>query len=208
MVITKKTPSIVYWLGNKLCLNITNRCSNDCYYCFRRYKNGIGDFNLKLLREPSQKEIIKQLKEVINRKHWNEIVFCGFGEPTARLDCLLEITRWIKKHFGTAVRIDTNGHGHLLNPGRDVIKELKDAGVDKISVSLNAHDEATYIEVCKPQFEKAFENVLKFIEKAGREFDTEITTITIPEVDIQKVRKIAEKMGVKFRIRQYIPCFW
>ncbi|RLI45044.1 metallo cofactor biosynthesis protein [Candidatus Bathyarchaeota archaeon] len=208
MVIVKKTPSIVYWLGNKLCLNITNRCSNDCYYCFRRYKNGIGDFNLKLLREPSQKEIIKQLKEVINRKHWNEIVFCGFGEPTARLDCLLEITRWIKKHFGIAVRIDTNGHGHLLNPRRDVIKELKDAGVDKISVSLNAHDEATYIEVCKPQFEKAFENVLKFIEKAGREFDTEITTITIPEVDIQKVRKIAEKMGVKFRIRQYIPCFW
>jgi TatD family-associated radical SAM protein len=204
----KKAPSIVYWLGNKLCLNITNRCSNDCYYCFRRYKNGIGDFNLKLLKEPSQKEIIQQLKESINRKHWNEIVFCGFGEPTERLDCILEVTRWVKEHFGIAVRIDTNGHGCLLNPRRKVIKELKDAGVDRISVSLNAHDEATYIDVCKPRFEKAFENVLKFIEKAGREFDTEITTVTIPEVNIRKVRETAEKMGVKFRIREYIPCFW
>lgn len=107
-----------------------------------------------------------------------------------------------------AVRIDTNGHGCLLNPKRNVIKELKEAGVDRISVSLNAHDKATYIQVCKPQFENAFENVLKFIEKASREFDTEITTVTIPEVDIQKVRETAGKMGVKFRIRQYIPCFW
>jgi len=208
MSITKKAPSIVYWLGNKLCLNITNRCSNDCYYCFRRYKNGIRDFNLKLLREPSQEEIIQQLKKTINRHFWNEIIFCGFGEPTERLDCILEVTRWVKKHFGMVVRIDTNGHGCLLNPERNVIKELKEAGVDRISVSLNAHDEATYIQVCKPQFEKAFENVLKFIEKASREFDTEITTVTIPEVDIQKVRETTGKMGVRFRIREYIPCFW
>ncbi len=208
MSFIKGPPSIVYWLGNNLYLNITNQCSNDCYYCFRKYKNGIEDFNLKLCREPSPKEIIQQLQRVLNRKNWNEIVFCGFGEPMERLNCILEVTAGIKKHFAKPVRIDTNGQGYLLNPGREVIRELKEAGVDKISVSLNAHNEETYLYVCKPKFKKPFENVLKFIENASKELSTEITTVTIPEVDVPKVREMASKMGVALRIRQYVPCFW
>ncbi|KPV64116.1 MAG: molybdenum cofactor biosynthesis protein A [Candidatus Bathyarchaeota archaeon BA2] len=204
----KKSPSVVYWLGNDLYLNITNRCSNNCYFCFRKFKDGIQGFNLKLRREPSPNEVIKKLQEVINRKNWSEVVFCGFGEPLERLDRVLEVTRWIKKYSGMIVRIDTNGQGCLLNKGRKVVRELKEAGVDKISVSLNAHEKETYNQVCKPTFENAFENVLGFIEKAGKEFDVEITVVTIPEVNIQKVRKIARKLGVGFRIREYIPCFW
>ena len=204
----KKSPSVVYWLGNDLYLNITNRCSNNCYFCFRKFKDGIQGFNLKLRREPSPNEVIKKLQEVINRKNWSEVVFCGFGEPLERLDRVLEVTRWIKKYSGMIVRVDTNGQGCLLNKGRKVVRELKEAGVDKISVSLNAHEKETYNQVCKPTFENAFENVLGFIEKAGKEFDVEITVVTIPEVNIQKVRKIARKLGVGFRIREYIPCFW
>jgi len=205
---TKKPPSIVYWLGNNLYLNITNQCPNNCYYCFRKYKNGIDGFNLKLRREPSSKEVIQQLQKVLNRKNWSEIVFCGFGEPMERLNCVLEVTTWMKKHFTKVVRIDTNGQGYLLNPRREVARELKEAGVNKISVSLNAHDEATYIHVCKPKLKNAFENVLKFTENASKELNTEITTVTIPEVDIPKVREMARKMGVAFRVREYIPCFW
>jgi len=208
MMPTTKPPSIVYWLGNNLYLNITNQCSNNCYYCFRRYKNGVDGFNLKLRREPSPKEVVQQLQRVLNRINWNEIVFCGFGEPMERLNCILEVTGWTKKHFAKVVRINTNGQGYLLNPRREVIRELKEAGIDKISVSLNAHNEATYVYVCKPKLKNAFENVLKFIENASEEFSTELTTITIPEVDIPKVREMARKMGVAFRIREYIPCFW
>jgi cyclic pyranopterin phosphate synthase len=208
MSFTKKRPNIVYWLGNNLYLNITNQCSNNCYYCFKKYKNGIDGFNLKLHREPSPKEVIQQLQRVLKRKNWNEIVFCGFGEPMERLNCILEVTKWAKKHFQKVVRIDTNGQGYLLNPRREVIRELKEAGVGKISVSLNSHNETTYIDVCKPKFKNAFENVLKFIEKASKKFDTEITTVTIPEVDIPKVREMARKIGVAFRIREYVPCFW
>jgi len=204
----KKSPSVVYWLGNNLYLNITNRCPNNCYFCLRKFKDDIEGFNLKLRREPSSNEVIKKLQEVINRKNWREVVFCGFGEPLERLDCVLEVTRWIKKHSGKIVRIDTNGQGYLLNKERRVIKELKEAGVDKISVSLNAHEKETYDQVCKPAFENAFENVLEFIEKAREEFDVEITTVTIQEVNIPKVREIARKLGVGFRIREYIPCFW
>ena len=204
----RRSSSVVYWLGNILYLNITNRCPNNCYFCFRKFKNGVREFNLKLRKEPSSNEVIKELQKVINRKKWKEVVFCGFGEPLERLDCVLEVTRWIKKYSGKVVRVDTNGQGYLLNKGRDVVKELKKAGVDKVSVSLNAHDETTYNLICKPEFENAFENVLGFIEKAKKDLDTEITVVTISEVDISKVRELAKRIEVGFRVREYIPCFW
>jgi len=205
----KRNPSIVYWLGNSLYLNVTNRCSNSCYFCFRKFKNGIREFNLKLEKEPTSEEVIEELRKVINRKSWSEVVFCGFGEPLERLNLVLEVTRWIKKHYWKVVRVDTNGQGYLLNKGRDVVQELKEAGVDKVSVSLNAYDKATYNQICKPVFEDAYENVLEFIKKAKEEgLETEATAVTIPEVDLAKVKELAENMGIKFSVREYIPFFW
>jgi cyclic pyranopterin phosphate synthase len=204
-----RKPSVVYWLDNSLYLNITNRCSNNCYFCFRRFKKGIREFNLKLEKEPTREEVIEELGKVINRKNWSEVVFCGFGEPLERLDLVLEVTRWVKKHFWKIVRVDTNGQGYLLNKGRDVVRELKEAGVDKVSVSLNAQDKEAYDQVCKPIFEHAYENILKFIKRAKDEgLDTEATAVTIPEVDLEKVKELAKNMGVKFSLREYIPCFW
>ncbi len=208
MSIASRKPSIVYWLGDNLYLNITNRCSNNCYFCFRRYKRGINRFKLKLRGEPTLSQIVDELQNFINRRSWKEVVFCGFGEPLEKLDHVLEVTKWIKKHFAITVRIDTNGQAYLLNKGRNVIEELKEAGVDRISVSLNAHNEETYNHVCKPKFQYAYENVIKFIEKAKAQLDTEITTVTIPEVDATKVKEMATRMGVKFRLRAYEPCFW
>jgi len=215
MTSMKRKPSVVYWLpsdnalGFSLYLNITNRCPNHCYFCFRKFKNGVREFNLKLRKEPSSNEVIKELQKVINRKNWKEVVFCGFGEPLERLNCVLEVTRWIKKYSGKVIRVDTNGQGYLLNKGREVVKELKNAGVDKVSISLNAHDETTYNQISKPEFENVFENVLEFIEKAKEEdLDTEITVVTISEVNVSKVRELAKIMGVGFRVREYIPCFW
>lgn len=175
----------------------------------RRFKNGVGRFNLKLRKEPSSNEVIKELQKVLSRRIWGELVFCGFGEPLERLDCVLEVARWVKKDSEKVVRVDTNGHGYLLNNGREVMRELKEAGIDKISVSLNAHDETIYDQVCKPKFEDTFNRILEFVENAKNEdIDTEITAVTIPEVDISKVREIAERMKIRFRVRQYIPCFW
>jgi len=206
----EEEPRTVYWLGNNLYLNITNQCSNACIFCFRNFKSGVGDFVLKLQQEPSAAQVIMELKEAIGRKAWKEVVFCGFGEPTARLDCLVEVARWIRRSYGKPVliRVNTNGHGYVLNAGRDVVAELKAAGVDKVSVSLNAHDEETYNEVCKPGFAGAYAAVLGFIEKAKGKLDVEVTAVTTPEVDLHKVEDLAKKMGVKFRLRVYIPCFW
>jgi len=138
-------PKVVYWLDDNLYLNITNRCSNNCWFCFRNFKQGVGGFNLKLREEPTLAEVVHELQAALNLRNWKEVVFCGFGEPTARLDVLLEVTRWIRSHVGTAaVRVNTNGHGYALNHDRDVVRDLKMAGVDKVSVSLNGWDEETY----------------------------------------------------------------
>jgi cyclic pyranopterin phosphate synthase len=200
---------MVYWLGNSLYLNITNRCSNNCWFCFRNYKQGVGGFNLKLKDEPTATTVIAELEEALARRRWSEAVFCGFGEPTERLDILLEIAQWIKKRCpNLEIRLDTNGHGYALNKGRDVAKELKAAGIGKVSVSLNGHDEVSYGENCRPTFVGAFETVLVFVRKAKGETDVEVSAVRMPEVDLEKVKAVADALGVKLRVRDYIPCFW
>jgi TatD family-associated radical SAM protein len=200
--------SIVYWLGENLYLNITNRCSNNCYFCFRKYKNGIGKFNLKLTAEPSTDDVIKQIKSVLSKKQWSEVVFCGFGEPLTRLDTVLDVTEHLKTVSTVPIRINTNGQACLINKDRDVIDELKEAGVDKLSVSLPAHNKETYDSVCKPKLENAFDSVLEFIGKASALINTEITTVTIPEVNISEMEALARKLRVKLRVRQYEQFFW
>lgn len=206
----KKKPRIAYWLDNCLYLNITNRCSNNCWFCFRNFKRGVGGFNLKLEREPTTSEVKAALEAVLALKRWSEVVFCGFGEPTARLSELLEVARWLREHYGSfPVRVDTNGHGYVLNKGRDVAKELRDAGVSSVSVSLNGHNEASYAENCRPGFSNGFKSVLDFVKKSKAEgLNVEVSAVRIPEVNIEKVRVVADLLGVPLRIRDYIPCFW
>ena len=74
----KRDPSFVYWIDNSLYLNVTNRCSNSCYFCLRKFKKGIREFALKLDKEPIFEEVIDALSKVINRNNWSEVVFCGF----------------------------------------------------------------------------------------------------------------------------------
>jgi len=210
-MVHRKKPRAVYWLDDSVYLNITNKCSNDCWFCFRNFKQGVGGFNLKLETEPAIAELKTELKTVLALRSWSEVVFCGFGEPTARLDFLLEVAGWIFECFGgsTPIRVDTNGHGYLLNNGRDVVKELRNAGVRKVSVSLNGHDEASYTENCRPKFKGSFAAVLDFVVKAKMcGLDVEVSAVRMPEVNLEKIKSITESLGVELRIREYIPCFW
>jgi len=200
-------PSIVYWLGNNLYLNITNKCSNRCYFCIRNFTNGIAGFKLKLDYDPSFDEVIRQLSNHINRKRWNEVVFCGFGEPTANLDCLLNVAKWISKYHPLPIRVNTNGHGYLLNPKRDVIEEMFKAGIRKVSVSLNATNKKVYERICRPKFKNAFEETLKFIDKSKNYFEVEVTAVKLPELNIREFCEFAESIGVPVRLREYFEPF-
>jgi len=210
-LITDEKPNVVYWLGSSLYLNITNKCSNRCWFCLRNFKQGVGGFNLKLKTEPTIAEVEAELEQVLSMRRWHEVVFTGFGEPTERLDVLLDIARWIKRRSGSSlvIRLDTNGHGYVLNKGRDVALELCAGGISKVSVSLNGHDSETYNENCRPTFEDAFGTVLDFIGKAkAAGLEVEISAVRLPEVNTEKIKAIAKALDVSFRLRDYIQCFW
>lgn len=211
-MVDKEKPRIAYWLEtNSLYVNITNKCSNNCWFCFRNFKNGVGNFNLKLEREPTTTEVKAELETALELRRWSEVVFCGFGEPTARLDVLLEIARWLRERFssGVPIRLDTNGHAYALNQGTDVAEELRAAGVNSVSVSLNGHDEESYAENCRPTCDGGFEAVLEFVKKAKiAGLDVEVSAVKMPEVNIEKVKAVAESLNVPLRVRDYIPCFW
>jgi len=188
---------IAYKIRDNLYLNITNRCTNECSFCIRFHTNYVKGHNLRLSEEPSEEE----LKDAIgDPSHYREIVFCGYGEPLLRLDLVKSVAAWIKQNKGK-VRINTNGHGNLIH-GRNILPELKGI-VDSISVSLDAHDEETYNRVCKPTFKNAYREILSFIKEAKQFIShIQITVVDLEGVDVEKCRKIAEDLGVGFRIRK------
>ncbi|MFZ3059002.1 MAG: TatD family nuclease-associated radical SAM protein [Candidatus Methanoperedens sp.] len=197
---TKDT--ILYEAHGNLYLNITNRCTAECVFCIKRYSDGVYGYNLRLSKEPSLPEIIKQLSELELSKY-KEVVFTGFGEPLVRLDDVLEITKWLTTR-GIRVRLDTIGHAKLLYPDRDVAAELADSGMKIVSISLNAQDANTYNQLCDPKYIKAYDKMLEFardVSKSG--LDLRFTVVNLPVVDIEKCKKIAKEYCADFKVRGY-----
>lgn len=199
--------TITYEYHNSLYVNITNRCSNACVFCVRtKHDNVNGKDDLWLDREPSIEEI-KADFEKRDLSKYDEIVFCGYGEPTERFDDLIEIARWIKsKKPDAVIRINTNGQANLIN-GRDVTPELNGA-IDIIGISLNASNAKAYQAICKSRYgEESFEALQDFAKRAKEYVKLVVFSVvdkTISESDIEICRKIAEDCGVKFRLREYI----
>ncbi len=197
---TKDT--ILYEAHGNLYLNITNRCTAECVFCIKRYSDGVYGYNLRLSKEPSLSEIIKQLSDRELSKY-KEVVFTGFGEPLVRLDDVLEITKWLTTR-GIRVRLDTIGHAKLLYPDRDVAAELADSGMKVVSISLNAQDANTYNQLCDPKYIKAYDKMLEFardVSKTG--IDLRFTVVNLPVVDIEKCKKIAKEYCADFKVRGY-----
>ena len=192
--------TISYEAFGNLYLNITNQCSASCVFCIRHFSNGVYGYNLRLSREPSEGEIIREL-ESLNLTQYKEVVFTGFGEPTCRFDILLRLTEWLQKK-GMHVRLDTNGHASLMYPGRDVAEELKTAGLDAVSVSLNAESEEKYNRFCKPVFEGSYGALLDFTKKAVTAgIRTRMTVVWQPDINISECERIASGLGASFKVR-------
>lgn len=190
---------IAYVIRNSLYLNITNRCPNRCIFCSRETNPYVKGYYLGLEGEPTVEELIETIGDPSN---YDEVVFCGFGEPTERLEELKAVARYLKKN-GTVVRLDTNGLGDLIN-GRSICEELKGL-VDTMCISLNTNNEEEYQKLCNSAFNgRAYPSLLSFIKKAKENIpDVMVSVVGLPEVDIESCRKIVEKLGVRFRIREY-----
>lgn len=192
--------TIYYEAHNNLYLNLTNRCSADCVFCIRNFADGVYGYNLRLSKEPSTEEIIEALKG-LDLSKYREIVFTGLGEPTLRFDVVLAVTRWLKSR-GLKIRLDTNGHAALINPKLDIIAELKNAGMDSISVSLNAESEEKYNKLCRPAHKNAYRAILDFVRRAKEAgISTRVTVVQVPEIDLEKCREVSKDLGSDFHIR-------
>jgi TatD DNase family protein len=152
-------PVIAYKLRDSLYLNITIRCNADCVFCDRKGEAVIKGYNLRITKEPTGREIIAAIGDP---KQYRDVVFCGYGEPTIRLDVLKEVSRWIKEHGGL-VRLNTDGHGSVINH-RNIVPELVGL-VDAVSVSLNAIDPKQYGALMRIDGEKYFPVMVSFAKK-------------------------------------------
>lgn len=191
------SPSIAYEMSGNLYLNITNRCTNRCCFCIREQTDTLWGYNLRLREEPTAQDVLDAIGDPTR---YDEIVFCGYGEPTLRLDLVKEVGRRLRD-AGARVRIDTNGQGSLIW-NRNIAPELAEVA-DAVSVSLNAQDAETYGRLCGSRFgEDAYGHVIAFIRecvKAG--LDVTASVVDLPEVDVEASRRVAESLGVRLRVR-------
>lgn len=202
--------TISYEYEKSLYINLTNRCDCSCVFCLRHNgnKGSIYADDLWLEHEPSREEA---LKDLLSRDlpSYEELVFCGFGEPMFRVDDIVWLVDELKKTVPNLppIRINTNGHGNLIH-GRDVTPLLK-GRIDVVSISLNGSTAAEYTAVTRPRDgEKAWDAMLDFARRAKKYVPKVVLTIVnkdkTPE-EIAACRAIAEDLGATLRIREYIP---
>ena len=196
---------VFYDYGGGLYANITNRCPDRCEFCIRYMVDSLGGADsLWLKREPTQEEIYELLDEW-DLSRFEELVFCGYGEPTERLEELIATAEYAKQKCPSLkIRLNTNGLSDLIN-GRDTLPELAKV-LDRISVSLNTKGPQEYLDLCHPRFGiGAYDAMLDFTRRA-KEWIPDVTMSvvsgSIPYQDIEPCRRIAEEdIGVKFRVR-------
>ena len=198
---------ITYPIKSGLYVNLTNRCPCACVFCLRQNAPGVfGADSLWLDREPTVDEVIASI-ESRNLDDFTELVFCGYGEPTERLDDLLAVARHVKDiRPGMLVRINTNGLSDLIH-GEPTAAKLKGL-VDTVSISLNTPDPEEYLKMCRPKFGlESWQAMLDFAKSCREYVPNVVMTIvdapvTTPEIQ-EKCKAITDSLGVRLRIRPY-----
>ncbi|MCU7849795.1 MAG: TatD family nuclease-associated radical SAM protein [Candidatus Thiodiazotropha sp. (ex Lucinoma kastoroae)] len=189
---------ISYQIDNNLYLSITDRCTLECAFCPKTLGDmTVKGYDLTINHRPTAEEVIASIGDPTQ---YEEVVFCGYGEPTLRLNVLLEVARHIKLQGGR-VRVNTDGLCNLVHK-HNTLPELGEC-VDCLSISLNAQNQEIYDLHCRPNLPGSYEAMLDFI----REAPSYITDVTVSAVDglegvdIPACEAIAKAMKVKFRRR-------
>jgi TatD family-associated radical SAM protein len=202
--------TIAYEYHNSLYLNITNRCPNLCVFCIKnKWNMDYRGYNLKLLKEPSVEDIKVDVEKNFLNKNYDEIVFCGYGEPTMRWDTAKEFIMAVRSGSVKSVppkiriRINTNGLGNLINK-RDITLEMKGL-VDALHISLNTRSREQWVKLMQPfndYRDNGFDSVIDFIKRAKESVkEVIVTAVELEEVDIKAVENLANLLGVGFRRR-------
>lgn len=197
--------TILYEVHDNLYVNLTNKCPCSCTFCLRQTRDHMENSGvLWLEREPSYEEVIAEFSKFDLNKY-KEVVFCGFGEPTERIDVLLKVARYVKDTFNKPTRINTNGLGNLVC-GSDITPELKGL-IDTVSISLNTPNKERYHELVRSRFgDISYDAMLDFAKEAVKYVPNVVMTTvetTITHEEEKECQAICDRLGVKYRIRPF-----
>ena len=199
--------TITYQVKQSVYVNLTNRCPCACRFCLRNNGSGVfGSGPLWLEREPTLEEVTASL-EGWDYTRFREVVFCGYGEPTERLDVLLAAADHLKRRDAALrVRVNTNGLSDLIT-GKPTAA-LFAGKVDCLSISLNTDDAAEYLDLCRPKFgAAAYPALLAFTKEAAAVVpEVVMTVVGEPVTSLEKqarCRALAESLGARLRVRPY-----
>lgn len=197
--------TVTYEGRNAIYVNITNRCPCACVFCLRHNKDHVFNADsLWLEREPTVKEICDSI-DAWELAKYDELVFCGYGEPTERLDDLLAVAAYVKERGNVKIRINTNGLADLIH-GERTARKLKGL-IDTVSISLNATNKEDYLRLVRPKFGIGSYDAMLSFAKDCTEYVPEVVMTVVDVVtskeEQEKSRKICESIGATLRIRPY-----
>lgn len=197
--------TITYPVKNGIYVNMTNRCPCSCTFCLRHNGEGVyGSDSLWLDREPTVAEVCESLDKWELSKY-SEVVFCGYGEPTERLDDLLQVAKHIKERSDIPIRINTNGLADLIW-GEKTAHKLQGL-IDTVSISLNTDNKEAYLKTVRPKFGiDSYDAMLQYAKDCVQYVPNVVMTV----VDVVTSREeqarcqtICDSIGAKLRIRPF-----
>lgn len=194
--------TILYDYEDSLYINLTNKCPCACVFCIRKETDHVGNSDsLWLDHEPTVEEVKKEFKNFDLNKY-EEIVFCGYGEPLVRINEVVEVAKYIRSISNIKIRVNTNGLSDLIH-NKKTAQMLK-GNIDVVSISLNAPNKVKYNEVTKPKFgEKSYEALLDFATDC-KKYIKEVNFSVVDEInekEIQESKELAESMNIPLRVR-------
>ncbi len=197
--------TITYNVKNGIYVNMTNRCPCSCTFCLRNNGDSVyGSNSLWLEHEPTVEEVCKSI-DGWDLNKYDEVVFCGYGEPTERLPELLEVAKYIRSKSDIKIRINTNGLADLIWKEKTASK--LEGLIDSVSVSLNATNKEEYLKVVRPKFGiESFDAMLSFTKDCTKYVPNVMMTVVdvVTSKEEQELcRKICESVGAKLRVRPY-----
>ncbi len=197
--------TITYPVKRGIYVNMTNRCPCACTFCLRQNADSVyGSEPLWLDREPTVEEVCASIDEW-NLSEYEEIVFCGYGEPTERLDDLLSVAEYVKSKSSISIRINTNGLADLIT-GEPTAHRLEGL-IDTVSISLNATNAEDYLKVVRPKFGiESYDAMLAFTRDCVKYVPNVVMTVVdvvTSKEEQEKSREICESLGAKLRVRPF-----
>ena len=190
-----------------LYVNVTNHCNCSCTFCLRQKKHMAEQSTLWYKDGEPGLDEFKAALDAVPWEYFKEIVFCGFGEPTMRLDVLVELLHYVKTiQPELPTRLNTNGLGNL-EYGEDITPKFEGV-LDTISISLNASNAERYYELTRAKYGiQSYDGMLDFAQKAKRYVPNVVLTI-VDHVEgpdeIAKCQKICDDRGPNSKGQNYV----